>query len=248
MASRIVRCRAGRSRPPPVSSGSRCSSRVRSAAGGRTLTRAAASSMASGSPSSRRQMAATAAALSVRQREVRLHRRRPLDKERHRRDLRQLLERRQPVGSGQRQGQQRKLVLAPHMERLATGGEDGQARTGCQEGGDLRRGREHPLAVVQDQQQPLWCEERARASRRSAARRPPGRRARRRPWAPPGQDRSAGEIDEDDPVGKRLVQPDRQPRSPVASCPRRRVRSGSATGLRRPAVRSAAPRPPSRAR
>ena len=64
MASRIVCCRAGRSRAPPVSSGRRRSSRASSAAGGRTLTRAAASSIASGSPSSRRQIAATAGAFS----------------------------------------------------------------------------------------------------------------------------------------------------------------------------------------
>ena len=60
MASRIVCCRCGRSRPPPVSSGSRWSSRASSADGERTLTRAAASSMASGRPSRRRQIAATA--------------------------------------------------------------------------------------------------------------------------------------------------------------------------------------------
>ena len=47
-----------------VSSGSRCSNRANSAAGGSTLTRAAASSMASGRPSSRRQISATGATWS----------------------------------------------------------------------------------------------------------------------------------------------------------------------------------------
>ena len=59
IVSRIVCCRAGRVRAPPVSSGKRGSSRVSSAAGGSTLTRAAASSMASGKPSSRAQISAT---------------------------------------------------------------------------------------------------------------------------------------------------------------------------------------------
>ena len=59
MASRIVRCRSGRSRPPPVNTGSRCSNLASSADGGSTFTRAAASSMARGSPSRRRQMAET---------------------------------------------------------------------------------------------------------------------------------------------------------------------------------------------
>jgi hypothetical protein len=65
MALRMVRCRAGRSRPPPVNSGSRCCNRARSAGGGRILTRAAANSIASGKPSRCRQMAATASAVSA---------------------------------------------------------------------------------------------------------------------------------------------------------------------------------------
>ena len=48
------------SRAPPVRSGSRCSSRASRASGGRSLTRAAASSIASGRPSRRRQISATA--------------------------------------------------------------------------------------------------------------------------------------------------------------------------------------------
>ena len=64
MASRIVRCRAGASRGPPVSRVRRPLSRASSASGDSILVRAAASSIASGSPSSRRQISATAAALA----------------------------------------------------------------------------------------------------------------------------------------------------------------------------------------
>src|SRR5271165_2750554 len=64
IVARSVCCRSGRSRPPPVSSPSECSSRGKIASGGSSLTRAAASSMASGSPSSLRAMAATAGAFS----------------------------------------------------------------------------------------------------------------------------------------------------------------------------------------
>ena len=62
MVARNVCWRSGRSRPPPTSSLSECTSRSRIASGGSSLTRAAASSMASGRPSSRRTIWATAAA------------------------------------------------------------------------------------------------------------------------------------------------------------------------------------------
>ena len=65
MVSRIVCCRAGRSRPPPVSRGNRFSSRASSTDGGATLMRAAASSIASGRPSRRRQISATVGAFSA---------------------------------------------------------------------------------------------------------------------------------------------------------------------------------------
>ena len=64
MASCIVCWRAGRSRAPPVNSGRLRSRRLSNAAGGRTLMRAAASSIASGSPSKRAQICATAFALA----------------------------------------------------------------------------------------------------------------------------------------------------------------------------------------
>ena len=50
---------------PPVSRASRCSNLACNAAGDRTFTRAAASSIASGNPSSRRQISATAGAVSA---------------------------------------------------------------------------------------------------------------------------------------------------------------------------------------
>jgi len=64
MAPRSVCWRAGRSRAPPVSSGSRRSRRASIAWGDSSRTRAAASSIASGSPSSRWQISATAGPLS----------------------------------------------------------------------------------------------------------------------------------------------------------------------------------------
>ncbi len=64
MARRSVCWRSGRSRAPPVNNRSRLSKRPRIAAGVRTFTRAAASSMASGRPSRRAQISTTAAALS----------------------------------------------------------------------------------------------------------------------------------------------------------------------------------------
>jgi hypothetical protein len=57
--SRRVCWRCGRSRAPPTSSGSVCSSRASNDAGGRSLTRAAASSTAKGRPSSLRAIFAT---------------------------------------------------------------------------------------------------------------------------------------------------------------------------------------------
>ena len=83
MALRIVCCRAGKSCPPPVRSGNRGSRRASSAAGGRTLIRAAASSMANGKPSRRWQMAATAGAFSAVNAKPALTAVRPFDKQRH---------------------------------------------------------------------------------------------------------------------------------------------------------------------
>ena len=58
MAPRSVRCRSGRPSLPDDRTASRCSSRLRRAAGDRTLVRAAASSIASGKPSRRVTIAA----------------------------------------------------------------------------------------------------------------------------------------------------------------------------------------------
>ena len=84
IASRIVCRRSGRSRPPPVSSGSRRSNRSRSVGNDRWVTRAAASSIARGTPSSRRQMSATSGALSSGHGEGRVHRLAALREELHR--------------------------------------------------------------------------------------------------------------------------------------------------------------------
>ena len=65
MASRMERKRGGWSAAPSRNKGKRCSSRVSNAAGGKTRTQAAASSIASGSPSNCRHMATTASALSA---------------------------------------------------------------------------------------------------------------------------------------------------------------------------------------
>src|SRR5713101_1583870 len=65
MAFLSVCWRAGRSRAPPVSERTRPSRRARSAAGGSSLMRAAASSSAMGRPSSRAQISATAPAFSA---------------------------------------------------------------------------------------------------------------------------------------------------------------------------------------
>ena len=83
-------------------------------------------------------------------------------------------------------------MLATHAQRLPAGGEDGQLADWRQQCGDVGRSREHPLAVVQQEQQPLGREEggeglegdcpapRApRARRRSSARRAPDRSAGR---------------------------------------------------------------------
>jgi hypothetical protein len=65
MAPRSVCWREGKSRGPPVSNISRCSSRSSNACGVSSRTRAPASSIASGSPSRRTQISATAGAFSL---------------------------------------------------------------------------------------------------------------------------------------------------------------------------------------
>src|SRR5437773_1688946 len=63
MAARIVRCRSGRSRAPPVRNPSRSSRRASIAGGESSLALAAASSIPRGSPSNRAQISATASAV-----------------------------------------------------------------------------------------------------------------------------------------------------------------------------------------
>ena len=145
IVSRIVCCRAGRSRAPPVSSGNRGSSRASSAAGGSTLTRAAASSIASGSPSSRRQIAADRGGVLGGQREVGLDRPRPLDEQPHRR--RPAARRRDGVGPalGQRQRRHRVLVLARQPQPHPAGDQHLQPRAAAEQLGH-QRARPRPPA------------------------------------------------------------------------------------------------------
>jgi hypothetical protein len=42
------------------------------------------------------------------------------------------------------------------MKWLTTGGEDGQPHADREEPAEVRSGAQHPLAVVQDEQEPLW--------------------------------------------------------------------------------------------
>ena len=121
MASRIVRCRAGASRGPPVSSVRRSANCASSAAGDRIVIRAAASSMASGKPSSRWQISATAAAFrsvgrSGGQRAC------PLHEQTHGGDGLHLF---QVHGAGlrHRQRQHGQDLLALHLQRRPAGGQ-----------------------------------------------------------------------------------------------------------------------------
>ena len=169
-------------------------------------------------------MSVIALALSVLSAKCGLHGARPLHKERDGRDLRDLRNRRHAIGGREWQRQQRELVLAAHMERLATGGEDGQARTGRQERDDGRRGIKHPLAIVQHQQEPLGCQERGeRVDEVPLGTLPHAERGGNggHHQVRIGQRR---EIDEDHPVGKDVMHVLRPPRWPAASCRHRRVR------------------------
>ena len=123
-------------------------------AGESSATRAAASSIASGRPSRRAQISATAGGVLVREREVRLDGLRPLDEQRHRRDTATgARRRRQPLparaapaaapGTRARRGAQQRPAGDQHL----------QPRRGRQQVGHHRRGRQHLLEVVEQQQQ-----------------------------------------------------------------------------------------------
>ena len=235
MASRIVRWRAGRSRAPPVSSGSRGSSRASSAAGGRTLTRAAASSMASGRPSSRVQTAATAAALSALRAKPGCHVRRPLDEEPHRRHPGQPRDRRRRVGAGNRRGHRQRrhcqLLLAAQAQALPAGRQHRQPRARGEQVADQGGHRRHQmLAIVQEQQhlagtegglQPLM-------QRLVAAFPDPQHPGDRRQQKHRVDQRR--EVHPAHPVGESRRPARRRRPEPAATCPPRRDRSASPAG------------------
>ena len=90
------------------------------------------------------------------------------------------------------------------MERLATGGEDGQSRTGRQRvaiSGAAARTRSQLSRISSSR---FGAEEVRKRRRSGVVRRPPARRARRRWWARPGRIGERREINEDHAVGKRI--------------------------------------------
>ena len=132
--SRSVCWRAGRSRAPPVSSGSRRSRRASIACGGSSRIRAAASSIASGRPSRRWQISATAGAFSSVTAKSGADRGGALDEQRDRRVLRERLDRQRLVGprrSRQRERRHRELVLAAQVQRRPAGHQDLQVGHGA---------------------------------------------------------------------------------------------------------------------
>ena len=67
------------------------------------------------------------------------------------------------IGEGQRR--HRELPLGPDVQRLPAGGQDDRPRAGCQQGGNVGRGLQHLLAVIEHQQEP-----RSRRARLSVSR------------------------------------------------------------------------------
>ncbi len=152
MAPRSVRCRAGRSRAPPVSRASpRPASWARRAAGGSTPTRAAASSIARGRPSRRAQTSATSSPFrSVRAKSGRTARARATK----RRTASDCASAGAAPRRGPRQGQRghQEAVLPGDAQRRPAGGHHPQVRTGPQQARHLpRQVREEVLRVVQQQ-------------------------------------------------------------------------------------------------
>ena len=217
--SRSVRWRSSASCAPPVSSGSRWSSRRRSACGVSVRTRGAASSIASGSPSSRRQISATASAFSSVSAKSGRGVAGALDEERDRLGRR---ERRDAVG-----------LLAAEPQGRAAGREQLQAGRLGQQARERRRRGEHLLEVVEHEQQLLVAQvlaqrlERALARLLAQAERLRDRGQRRAPVRAPAR------------AGRRRRRPRtaRSQRPPAgaraASCRCRRGRSASAAARRR---------------
>src|SRR5205823_9134754 len=79
----------------------------------------------------------------------------PLDEERDRRHLGEVLERRQVVEVGQLERRDRELLFAAQVQRRPGGDEGFEARRGREQLGDQRRRRDDLLEVVQDQEERL---------------------------------------------------------------------------------------------
>jgi hypothetical protein len=200
MASRIVRSRAGASRGPPDRSGNRRSRRASNAAGGSTLTRAAASSMASGNPSRRRQISATAGAVSPVRANSACAACARSTKSRTASARQRLVRRRRRVAVRQPEGRNGVLALAGEAEPDPAGRQDRQPRAGGEQVGDVRSGLDHLFDVVQDEQQALAAHGRPQPrGERFAAGRPDaeGRRHGRHDQV---GGRDGGERDEPDAV------------------------------------------------
>ncbi len=128
--------------------------RASSSPGGRILTRAAASSIASGRPSSRRQISTTALGVLRRQREVGPAGCGPLDEQRNRCALHQRRRRGERIGSREREGRDRELLLAVDVEHQAAGHQNLQRGTGVEQLLHERRGIGHLLEIVHEQERP----------------------------------------------------------------------------------------------
>ena len=231
--ARIVRCRAGRSCDPPVSTGRRRSRRSSSAAGGSSCSRRPPAPCASGSPSSR------AADPRHRRRVLRRHHEAGVDacarctKSCHRRAPVPAA-RRVPscAGVGQGQRRQRVLLLPAQPQGGAARRQHPSPGQAVQQRDQGRPRRQHLLEVVQQQQQMLRPAESCRQALAQRAVAPLSRDAERPGDRGEHQIRVAQrrQVHEGDAVGERVRRGRRPPPGPGASCPRRRGRSASAGG------------------
>ena len=98
-----------------------------------------------------------------RKREPRVGGPRPLEEERDRRVLGQIGRRERSGRVGDRQRQHWENLLAGEAQHDAAGGEDRQARAGGQEGGEVGRGGNHLLQVIEHEQQAPAAEHKAQA-------------------------------------------------------------------------------------
>ena len=246
MASRSVCWRAGTSRAPPVSSGGAVQP-LQQRDGGRSRTRAAASSMARGRPSSRRQISATTGASSVGERS-RPTRVRPLDEQYGSPSIGERRERCRLCASGRQvQRRHREDVLPADAERRPARHQDLQAGQRQRAGQRVWGGPDHLLEVVE---RPGASAARAEVPHERVGQGPPATSRSPSVWAIDGDDEARvetrGERDEVDAVlklldhvlgGRRQREPglpgatrpdqgDEAAPSPAAAGPRRPRRSG----------------------